>query len=66
MRVQHGSDLKPEKGAEHEPKKDPAQILEQEIKESQESIERLTPQLFVSGLSAGLDVGFSLLCMAIM
>jgi formate/nitrite transporter FocA (FNT family) len=60
------SDLKPEKDEEQEPKKDPAQILEHEIKESRASIERPTPQLFVSGLSAGLDIGFSLLLMAVM
>jgi formate-nitrite transporter family protein len=60
------SDLHQEEGEEQEPKKDSAQILEHEIKESRASIERPTPQLFVSGLSAGLDVGFSLLLMAIM
>jgi formate-nitrite transporter family protein len=60
------SDLQPDKPQEPEPKKDSAQILQHEIKESQESIDRPTPQLFVSGLSAGLDIGFSLLLMAVM
>jgi formate/nitrite transporter FocA (FNT family) len=60
------SDLQPEKREEAEPKKDSAQILQHEITESRASIERPTPRLFVSGLSAGLDIGFSLLLMAVM
>jgi formate-nitrite transporter family protein len=60
------SDLQPEKVEELEPKKDSAQILQHEIKESQASIDMPTPRLFVSGLSAGLDIGFSLLLMAVM
>jgi formate-nitrite transporter family protein len=60
------SDLQAKKDEEPEPKKDSAQILEHEFKESLASIERPTPQLFVSGLSAGLDIGFSVLLMAVM
>jgi len=59
------SDLKPEKGEEQEPKKAPARILQQEIQEGQDALERPSGQLFVSGLSAGLDVGFSLFLMAV-
>lgn len=60
------SDLQPDMLDEPAPKKASAQILQHEIKESQESIDRPTARLFVSGLSAGLDIGFSLLLMAVM
>ena len=59
------SDLQSDK-AEPEPKKASAQILQHEIKESQASIDLPTSRLFISGLSAGLDIGFSLLLMAVM
>lgn len=48
-----------------EPRKPARRILEQEIAEGLGEIERPLPGLFLSGLSAGLDVGFSLLLMAV-
>src|SRR5262245_25814716 len=47
------------------PKKASRQILLHEIEEGLDAIERPASGLFVSGLSAGLDVGFSLLLMAV-
>ncbi len=47
-------------------KKAPGQILRQEINEGLDAIERPVGSLFLSGLSAGLDIGFSLLLMAVM
>jgi formate/nitrite transporter FocA (FNT family) len=47
-----------------EPRKPATRILEQEIEEGLGEIERPAGGLFLSGLSAGLDVGFSLLLMA--
>ncbi len=49
-----------------EPRKPPRRILEQEISAGLGEIRRSTKGLFMSGLSAGLDVGFSLFLMAIM
>ena len=60
------SDLEEDKANESEPKKASAQILKQEIMEGRTAMERPVPILFVSGLSAGLDIGFSLLLMAVM
>lgn len=48
-----------------EPRKPATRILEQEIEEGLGEIERPAGGLFLSGLSAGLDVGFSLLLMAV-
>lgn len=48
------------------PKKASGQILRHEIGEALEALGRPTTGLFVSGLSAGLDVGFSLFLMAVM
>ncbi len=48
-----------------EPRKPARRILEQEISEGLGEIERPLPGLFLSGLSAGMDVGFSLLLMAV-
>src|SRR5215471_4095034 len=41
-------------------------ILEQEITEGLRELERPSSGLFISGLSAGLDVSFSLLLIAVM
>ncbi|MEZ4869154.1 MAG: formate/nitrite transporter family protein [Caldilineaceae bacterium] len=49
-----------------EPRKPARRILEQEISEGLGEIRRSTAGLFISGLSAGLDVGFSLFLMAVM
>src|SRR3954453_5052499 len=60
------SDLSPDESSpEMTPKKAPAQILEHEIEEGTEALERPAGQLFVSALSGGLDVGFSLFLMAV-
>lgn len=50
---------------EAEPRKPATRILEQEIEEGLGEIERPAGGLFLSGLSAGLDIGFSLLLMAV-
>ena len=57
--------------ARSEPKAEPAQksyqrILEQEITEGLKEIDGETGGLFISGISAGLDVGFSLFLMGVM
>jgi formate-nitrite transporter family protein len=52
--------------AEPPPKKPSRQILQQEIEEGLDALERPLSRLFVSGLSAGLDLGFSLFLMAVM
>ena len=49
-----------------EPRKPARRILEQEITEGLGEIRRPPIGLFISGLSAGLDVGFSLFLMAVM
>ena len=48
------------------PKKARGQILRSEIEEGVESQQRPLSGLFFSGLSAGLDIGFSALLMAVM
>ncbi len=60
------SDLNPERPPEVEPKKPIRQILDEEIDEGQLALERSASGLVLSGLSAGLDVGFSLFLMAVM
>jgi formate/nitrite transporter FocA (FNT family) len=57
------SDL--DQGAQ-EPKKPSQQILAEEIAEGVEALERPAVRLFLSALSGGLDIGFSLLLMAAM
>ena len=47
------------------PKKASRQILLHEIEEGIDALERPVAGLFISGLSAGLDVGFSLFLMAV-
>ena len=49
-----------------EPKKTPGQILQHEILEGLHELERPFLGLWISGLSAGLDIGFSLFFMAVM
>ncbi len=65
-RAATGSDLQPADTREREPKKASAQILRQEVREALDALERPVAGLFVSGVSAGLDIGFSLFLMAIM
>jgi formate/nitrite transporter FocA (FNT family) len=60
------SDLSQEKSDEIEPKKASRQILLHEILEGRAVLERPVAGLFVSALSAGLDIGFSLFLMAVM
>jgi formate-nitrite transporter family protein len=49
-----------------DPKKSYREILEQQVKEELSQLARPSGGLFISGLSAGLDVGFSVLLMAVM
>jgi formate/nitrite transporter FocA (FNT family) len=51
---------------EREPKKASDQILKHEIQEGRAAIRRPVGGLFLSGLSAGLDIGFSLFLMAVL
>ncbi len=60
-----GSDLQEPQGGETEPKKPSAQILRHEIAEGADALDRSLCALSLSGLSAGLDVGFSLFLMAV-
>ena len=53
-------------GGEKEPQKSYETILAQEIETGVTELERPSKGLFLSGLSAGLDVSFSLLLMAVM
>ena len=52
-------------GEEAEPKKPSEQILRHEITEGLTALQLPLAPLFISGLSAGLDVGFSLFLMAV-
>jgi len=61
-----GLDSHPSEPSEITPKKAARQILRQEIEEGLDALERPAAGLFASGLSAGLDVGFSLFLMAVM
>ena len=65
-RAESGSDLKQADVDEQAPKKASGQILRQEITEGMDALDRPVVGLFVSGLSAGLDIGFSLFLMAVM
>src|ERR1700728_2720414 len=61
------SDLQDPSGAgEGQPKRAPKDILQSEIHEGLEVLHRTTVGLFISGLSAGLDLGFSVLLMGVM
>jgi formate-nitrite transporter family protein len=53
-------------GNESAPKKASRQVLRHEIEEGLDTLERPVTGLFVSGLSAGLVVGFSLFLMAVL
>ncbi len=55
-----------QQAAEPAPKKRSGQILRHELREALTVLERKPAPLFVSGLSAGLDLGFSLFLMAVM
>lgn len=48
------------------PKKAAAQILKAEVREGLDALERTSGALFLSALSGGLDLGFSLLLMGVM
>lgn len=48
-----------------EPKKPSRQILQHEIVEGADALDRSVSALFISGLSGGLDIGFSLFLMAV-
>lgn len=63
----NGTDDEEQKGtSEQEPQKGYREIVEQQIETGLTELERPTPGLLLSGLSAGLDVSFSLLLMAVM
>lgn len=49
---------------EQEPKKPSAQILRHELKEAQDALDRPANRLLFSSMSAGLELGFSLLLMS--
>ena len=53
-------------GEELPAKKAPSEILKSELHEGIDTLEYPIFRLFISGLSAGLDVGFSLFLMAVM
>lgn len=65
-RQQEEASHEEEKEKRQEPQKSYKTILEQEIRAGLTELERPARGLFLSGLSAGLDVSFSLLLMAIM
>jgi formate/nitrite transporter FocA (FNT family) len=60
------TDLRQERSDAQEPKMASEQILRHEIQEGQTAADRPAGGLFISGLSAGLDIGFSLFLMAVM
>jgi formate/nitrite transporter FocA (FNT family) len=64
-RPEAGSDLQQADVGELAPKKASRQILHHEIEEGMDALNRPALGLFVSGLSAGLDIGFSLFLMAV-
>lgn len=59
------TDLREPLGEEAEPKKASRQILQHEIVEGIDALDRPLVPLFISGLSGGLDIGFSLFLMAV-
>jgi formate/nitrite transporter FocA (FNT family) len=65
-RAETGGDLQQADAGEIAPKKASRQILKHEIAEGVDALERPLVGLLVSGLSAGLDIGFSLFLMAVM
>lgn len=58
--------MSPREQSEKEPTKSYHKILEQEIESGVKELERPAGALFTSGLSAGLDIGFSILMVAVM
>lgn len=58
--------MSPREKSEREPTKSYHKILEQEIESGVKELERPAGALFTSGLSAGLDIGFSILMVAVM
>ena len=61
-----GSSLRDGDVGEQTPKKASRQILQHEIAEGLDALERPVVGLFLSALSAGLDIGFGLFLMAVM
>jgi formate/nitrite transporter FocA (FNT family) len=59
------TDLQEPRTEEAEPKKPSRQILQHEIVEGVDALDLPVGALFISGLSAGLDIGFSLFLMAV-
>lgn len=55
-----------ETAEEAEPKKPSAQIMRHELREAMAAFDRNSGRLFFAGLSAGLEIGFSLFLMAVM
>ena len=64
MSEPEGEELK-EREKQHEPQKSYETILEQEIRTGKDELDRSAKGLLLSGLSAGLEVSFSLLLMAV-
>jgi formate/nitrite transporter FocA (FNT family) len=60
------TDLRPETTDGVEPKRPSQEILRHEVDEGLDALERPLAPLFISGLSAGLDIGFSLFVMAVL
>ncbi len=60
------ADLQEPRSEETAPKKASRQILQHEIMEGADALDRPLGGLFISGLSAGLDIGFSVFLMAVM
>ncbi len=58
-------DNKPNSADDIAPKKSSGRIFQQEVREGRQALERAGSRLFVSGFSAGLEVGLSLLLIAI-
>jgi formate/nitrite transporter FocA (FNT family) len=56
----------PDPGENEGPKKKPGEILREEIEEGRSATRRGTGSLFLSGLSAGLDIGFGPFLAAVM
>lgn len=65
MIADEGTSKAEDRGSEGEATRSYHEILEQEIKSGLRELERPAGGLFFSGLSAGLDIGFSALLMAV-
>lgn len=66
MNEKHPTPSPPDTDAVGEPKKSYRTILNEQVQEELHQLERPTTGLSISGLSAGLDVGFSVLLMGVM